>query len=142
MLACEPCVTELQSEPVRHISIGETLSRAAEYFGFTERELISNSRKREYVFARQLLMRYFRGVNAKLYTHKRIGEILGGRDHTTTIHGLQVLRDLVDAYGMEVVNIYNEMTKFIKANGTEERNTMDWSDLEYRPWLLKSGRRL
>jgi chromosomal replication initiator protein len=64
------------------------------HYKITLEELKSKSRKREIVTARQVAM-----YLAKQYTNhslKSIGQYFGGRDHSTVIHALQVVNDLLD----------------------------------------------
>ncbi|HEY8400847.1 MAG TPA: chromosomal replication initiator protein DnaA [Cytophagaceae bacterium] len=66
----------------------------AEYFGVTVESLKAKTRKREIVIARQVAM-YF----AKEYTNmslKSIGYHFGNRDHSTVIHALTSVNDLMD----------------------------------------------
>jgi chromosomal replication initiator protein len=64
----------------------ETLRVAAGIFGFTITELKGDSRYTELVRARWAVMLAMRerGVSTP-----RIGAALGGRDHTTVLHGLR-----------------------------------------------------
>ncbi|MBK0401972.1 chromosomal replication initiator protein DnaA [Adhaeribacter sp. BT258] len=66
----------------------------AEYFNVTLDSLKAKTRKKEIVTARQVAM-YF----AKEYTShslKSIGYHFGGRDHSTVIHSVQTVSDLID----------------------------------------------
>jgi len=66
----------------------------AEYFGVAVDLLKDKTRKREIVVARQVSM-YF----AKEYTNmslKSIGSHFGGRDHSTVIHAITAVNDLMD----------------------------------------------
>ncbi|MBX9851003.1 MAG: chromosomal replication initiator protein DnaA [Cytophagaceae bacterium] len=66
----------------------------ADYFGVTVESLKAKTRKREIVVARQVAM-YF----AKEYTNlslKSIGYHFGNRDHSTVIHALTSVSDLMD----------------------------------------------
>ncbi|MDB5273180.1 MAG: chromosomal replication initiator protein DnaA [Chitinophagaceae bacterium] len=66
----------------------------AEYFGVAVDLLKDKTRKREIVVARQVSM-YF----AKEYTNmslKSIGAHFGGRDHSTVIHAITAVNDLID----------------------------------------------
>jgi chromosomal replication initiator protein len=66
----------------------------SEYFGVTIEQMKDKTRKREIVIARQVAM-YF----AKEYTNmslKSIGSHFGGRDHSTVIHALTSVSDLMD----------------------------------------------
>ena len=65
----------------------------AEYYHLNQDDLKDKTRKKEIVIARQVAM-YF----AKEYTNhslKSIGYHFGGRDHSTVIHALQTVNDLI-----------------------------------------------
>ncbi len=61
-------------------------SEIASYYRVSVEELISSSRKQQQVYARQMLM-YIAKNNFNL-TIKFIGDNLGGRDHSTVLHGI------------------------------------------------------
>ncbi len=66
----------------------------SEYFNVSSDDLKAKTRKKEIVIARQLAM-YF----SKDYTNhslKSIGSHFGGRDHSTVIHALQSVNDMLD----------------------------------------------
>jgi chromosomal replication initiation ATPase DnaA len=64
-----------------------------EVLGVEESMMLSKSRKRDSVFARQVVA-YFLRENTQL-TLRDIGLMLGDRDHTTVIHSIQTIRDQV-----------------------------------------------
>ncbi|MBP3232833.1 MAG: chromosomal replication initiator protein DnaA [Oribacterium sp.] len=62
------------------------ISTVAEHFGITNLEIASQKKNKEIVFPRQIAMYLCRNMtDAPL---KNIGEYLGGRDHTTIMHGI------------------------------------------------------
>ena len=66
----------------------------SEYYRLPLQDLVARSRKKEIVIARQVAM-YF----AKEYTNhslKSIGYHFGGRDHSTVIHAVQSVNDMID----------------------------------------------
>ena len=66
----------------------------SEYFSVSLDDMKAKTRKKEIVIARQVAM-YF----AKEYTHhslKSIGFHFGGRDHSTVIHGVQAVNDMME----------------------------------------------
>ena len=70
------------------------MKTVAEYFSVTLDQLKAKTRKKEIVMARQVAM-YF----AKEYTTqslKSIGHHFGGRDHSTVIHSVQTVSDMID----------------------------------------------
>lgn len=73
--------------PFRHTyrSIEE---RAMKLFRVTRSELNNNRRNRELVFARQFIMYWACRLTA--LSLPQIGKLMGGRDHTTSMHGRDV----------------------------------------------------
>jgi chromosomal replication initiator protein len=68
--------------------------RVSEYYGIPISKIDSKTRKRVIVIARQI------GIYlARKYSKcslKTIAEAFGGRDHTTAIHSIKTVRDLMD----------------------------------------------
>ena len=78
----------------REISVHNIKELVAEHFEVPVEKLQSKTRKREVVMARQLSM-----YLAKNYTNsslKNIGRNFGNRDHSTVIHSVKVVQDLMD----------------------------------------------
>lgn len=64
------------------------------YFGVHIDDIAKKSRKREVVYKRQVSMYFLKKYSLEsLHT---IGSRFGGRDHTTVIHSLQALNNLID----------------------------------------------
>jgi chromosomal replication initiation ATPase DnaA len=57
--------------------------------------LVSERRFRSYVVPRQIMMYFIKEYNNEV-SLKSIGQFLGGRDHSTVIHGLTTVNDLLD----------------------------------------------
>ena len=62
------------------------ITTVAEHFGITNLEIASQKKNKEIVFPRQLAMYLCRTMTD--VPLKTIGEYLGGRDHTTIMHGI------------------------------------------------------
>ena len=79
----------------RAITPEQILRATADTFGFTVDELIGPNRRRPLVQARQIGMYVFRELTD--YSYPAIGREFGGRDHTTAIHAVtkiaQLMRD-------------------------------------------------
>ncbi len=76
------------------VGIDYIMKFVSEYFSVTIEQMKDKTRKREIVVARQVSM-YF----AKEYTNmslKSIGSNFGNRDHSTVIHAIQSVNDLID----------------------------------------------
>ena len=88
-------VTEkIVSSPVNELSIGRVQSSVCEYFGISTEELVSKSRKRQIVQARQIAMYLCRTLlpNCSLST---IGAQTGGKDHATVLHSCNIVSDMM-----------------------------------------------
>ena len=79
----------------RAITPEQILRATADTFGFTIDELVGPNRRRPLVQARQIGMYVFRELTD--YSYPAIGREFGGRDHTTAIHAVtkiaQLMRD-------------------------------------------------
>ncbi len=75
------------------VGIDLIIKTVSEFYNITVNDLKSKSRKQEIVYARQIAM-YFAKEYTK-YTLKAIGYHFGNRDHTTVIHALQSVHDLM-----------------------------------------------
>jgi chromosomal replication initiator protein len=64
-----------------------------DYFKIKFSDLKRKTRKRNIVYPRQLCM-YLLCIHTKL-SLKYIGELFGGRDHTTVIHSRELIMDLL-----------------------------------------------
>ncbi len=70
--------------PRRIISLKKVLKAAADFYDITEKDILSQNRKRDIARPRQVVM-YLLREDLK-YSYPLIGTKLGGRDHTTVIH--------------------------------------------------------
>lgn len=76
----------------RVVSSKKIMTVVADFYNVTIEDLIRQSRKREYVTPRQVAMYIIR---KELETSlPMIGEIFGGRDHTTVIHAIDKIQNL------------------------------------------------
>ncbi|MBI2589868.1 chromosomal replication initiator protein DnaA [Candidatus Berkelbacteria bacterium] len=70
----------------KQISIDQVFQTTAEFFSLEMEELLGKRRLKEFVYPRQIAMyilRYELG-----YSYPQIGKMLGGKDHTTIMHGV------------------------------------------------------
>ena len=91
----EEVVGNLIGEPQNDITIDRVQKVVCEYFNITRDTLISKSRKRQIVQARQIAMYMIRNFisNCSLST---IGAELGGKDHATVLHACSTVSDLME----------------------------------------------
>ena len=93
------------------ITADQILTETAAYFKLTIEELNSKSRTRTLVTARQIAMYLCRELTDM--SLPKIGQVLGGRDHTTVIHADRKIRELM-AERRAIYNQVTELTNKIK----------------------------
>ena len=78
-----------------HITPSQVIETVAKYFNISVPEMVSPSRNKELVQPRQVAMYLIRQeTDASL---PEIGGLLGGRDHTTILHGVERVKDRLEA---------------------------------------------
>jgi chromosomal replication initiator protein len=80
-----------QRRPREATSVVQIVAR---HFGLTENDLLGRSRTKEIASARQMAMYLLREENGLSLIH--IGELLGGRDHSTVRHGVEKVAQDID----------------------------------------------
>jgi chromosomal replication initiator protein len=86
-------LADLMARPTS-ISIEEVMTTVAAFYGVTRDELLGRSRSKEMVHPRQVVM-YLAREELQI-TLPQIGEVLGGRDHTTVMYGVDKITDAID----------------------------------------------
>lgn len=76
------------------IEPSEVMSQVAGAFGVTVQNLIGPNRKQEIVLPRQIAMYLLR--EEANYSLPKIGEAMGGRDHTTVMYACQKVTDMLE----------------------------------------------
>jgi len=77
------------------VIVDEVVELVAGVTGFTVSEIKSNWRKREVVLARFIVVYLIRDMYGSSVSLKTLGMCLGGRDHSTIIHAIQTMEDLI-----------------------------------------------
>ncbi|HMK09471.1 MAG TPA: chromosomal replication initiator protein DnaA [Anaerolineales bacterium] len=89
----ESTLIDLQSRTTA-VTPDRIIAAVAEHFGVDEDRLLSTDRTRQVALPRQVAMYLIReGTDASL---PKIGEVLGGRDHTTVMYGLDKVASLLE----------------------------------------------
>jgi chromosomal replication initiator protein len=88
------------------------ISSVNQYFNIKMIDLTGPARKKELVFPRQLVM-YLLYEDCQL-PYERIGDILGGRDHTTIMHGVDKIKQTITR-DREVQRILIELKQAISS---------------------------
>ena len=95
LLELAESITEtIVGEAKTEVTIDKVQTTVCEYFNITRNDLLSKSRKRQIVQARQIAMYLSRSLiaNCSLAT---IGAEIGGKDHATVLHACMTVSDLM-----------------------------------------------
>ena len=74
--------------------INRIIEKVCSYYGVTIQEMRSKSRVRKRVIPRQMCMYFLR--NTLDLSLKEISELCGGRDHTTSIHSINLIKSQLE----------------------------------------------
>lgn len=99
--------------PVR-ITAREVACFVATEHGLTYAALIGPCRRREFARPRQIAMYAIRAL-CRHMSYPSIGRVLGGRDHTTILHGVRKIKDLM----VEVPEIADSVANVLRHFATE-----------------------
>lgn len=103
----------LSSKQPRQITPAMILNETSDMFGFPVEEIIGASRRRPLVTARQVAMYVFR--EATDLSYPAIAREFGGRDHTTVIHAVDKIGNLM-AERRQIYDQVTELTTRIKSS--------------------------
>jgi chromosomal replication initiator protein len=106
-LAREVLADDLRTKSSRVITPQVILDETAKMFGWTIDDLCGRSRRRPLVTARQIGMYVFRELTD--YSYPQIAREFGGRDHTTVMHAVEKITDLM----AERRQIYEQVSELI-----------------------------
>lgn len=95
------------------ISISRIRNTVSDYFGISNEVMLSNTRKREIVQARQIAMYLCRNMTGKSLT--TIGSELGGKNHATVLHACETVCDLM-ATDSSFRQYISDIEKKLKSN--------------------------
>lgn len=97
----------------------DIISQVAQYFHMTFDELVGRQRTKNVALARQIAMYLAREMTSMSLVD--IGEVFGGRDHTTVMHAYtRVSGEMQEK--QEIYNYVMELTVRLKQNHVERRN--------------------
>lgn len=104
-------IKKIASTQKKVINIPYIQEVVCDYFGLKKEELLSKSRKREIALPRQLAMYFSKEMTNA--TFSRIGEEMGGKDHSTVMYAVETIKD-VSKIDKEIKKYVKELTERIK----------------------------
>jgi chromosomal replication initiator protein len=93
-LAEEALKDLISPDQAREVTPEIIIGTVAEHFGLKVEDITSTKRNKEVVYPRQIAMYLCRELTATPLTV--IGKVMGGRDHTTVMHGIDKVKETLD----------------------------------------------
>ena len=106
----------IPNESSLEITSATIMAQTAAYFSLTLDDLCGTSRSRVLVNARQIAMYLCRELTE--LSLPKIGQLFGGRDHTTVMHADRKIRQLM----AERRSIYNQVTELTNRIKQQAKN--------------------
>jgi len=110
--AVEGLLSEIIQEPTKHISPNDVLHAVCGFFEVSNVDIVGQSRKREFVRARQIAMYLLRDMLDLSYPN--IGDRIGKRDHTTALYAYEKMAKEVEKnteLNQKIINIRELITR-------------------------------
>jgi len=95
----------VKEKVVKNINVNEILKAVCMYYSVKIQEVKGKKRKREFVIPRQVAMYLMKEITDMPYMS--IGELLGGRDHTTVMYGVEKIQGEIAETGKITQDIVN-----------------------------------
>jgi chromosomal replication initiator protein len=99
-LPLQPCISD------SHVDFEHILDVVAGHFQISSADILSKSRKKDIVFARQVAMYLCRSILQDSFTS--IGSHFGGRDHSTVIYSIEKIKKLQNNHS-EIDNLLTQL---------------------------------
>lgn len=84
---------DLSTKKQHQYTSKKVLKTVAEYFSLEIGDLLGKGRKKELVYPRQIVMYLLRDLMS--HSYPQIGDELGGKDHTTIMHGVSKITEML-----------------------------------------------
>jgi chromosomal replication initiator protein len=97
----------IPKRPKKVVDFETIIKECCEYLNINEIWMVSKSRKREYVRCRHYIMWF--GKFHTTMSLKAMGLRLGGRDHTTVIHGHNAIEEQISISNRQVLTQIKEL---------------------------------
>ena len=93
LVKAEEALKDLISDKDHVVTPQTIIEKTCDYFRISKEDIVSQKRSREIALPRQIAMYFIRTMTDTSYDE--IGKLLGGRDHTTVMSGINKIRDQI-----------------------------------------------
>lgn len=93
-------------EPASVRTLNTLLSRVCTICSVSIADVLSAKRQRQFVIARHLFF-FLAKQNYPHTSYQSLGEMIGNRDHTTVLHAMTSIRNLIDTNDPTFMKFYN-----------------------------------
>ncbi|MCB5230086.1 MAG: chromosomal replication initiator protein DnaA [Candidatus Cloacimonas sp.] len=90
---CQEILSDMISDKVAEINMTRIMNKVCDHFGLTPGQILSNTRKKNIVFPRQVAM-YLSNLLIPQLTLKNIAQYYQRKDHTTVLHAKKHIENL------------------------------------------------
>ena len=87
----------IKEEPAKAVNVNEIIKTVCNYYSVNTKDIKGRKRTKEIVIPRQVAMYLMKEIVDLPYMS--IGELLGGRDHTTIMHGVEKISNQMEERG-------------------------------------------
>ncbi len=105
------CLKDFNTTDPNNITDDSIIKSVEKYFNLKENSIKSTRKTKDIAFARQIVMYIMRELLDMSYS--RIGQVLGGRDHSTVLHGVDKIENQYNN-DMSIKNMIDDIIKNIK----------------------------
>lgn len=104
-------------EDSAHIFVLDIVASVAKESGVSIQDILSNRRSQKQVLARHCVMWLAKELTPHSYPF--IGKHLGGRDHTTIMHGVRRVQKMIDGGNASLINFLAKVSQRLRGSNNE-----------------------
>ena len=109
--AASSIIGKIDKQKQSRITPASIMKEVAKYYGVTLKDIKGNRRLKTFVLPRQISMYFIREMTSSGF--QVIGDFIGNRDHSTIVHGVEKVLQMIDenpAFLKEIEQIKNNIT--------------------------------
>lgn len=115
-MLCDLCKCEIneinETRESLKLTTNDIINKVCEIYGISPSLALGKLRWKKLVECRHIIIHILRNDRYLNMSYKTIGNVVGGRDHTTVIHALKSVENYISVepeYKQKVIDIYTEI---------------------------------